>query len=640
MFHARSYLRSAFALILIFFSTFTSSLASDSKLHWLLVSSAHFSVLTDGDEKKANEVLLRFEQMRAIFAQLLQRNKLTMSEPLEIVAFNTREEYSEFTPSLDGRPISQSGFFLPGDDRNFVGLDLSDDENWRAISGSLARVYLNYNYPPAQAWFDEGLVEYFSSLRLSDTQSSLGSDPSSLVTQLASAPWLPLPELFDVHPDDDQESLPPIFAAESWIAMHYLLSKNELSETGTYMGLVEAKKVPVDQAVQQAFSMSVAQLEQSIKDYFHSVAPVLQAQTPITNEGKSPTSATARAHSPIHQFSAPLSPLDVGTSLRRLSDAEGQARAFELAVRIPERREQAVAQLQNLLAQPKGETAIAHRAIAWVHLQKQEYDQAFEDLSAAATLDRADPWTRYYLALAKYVQADQTGNPIQSIPNLMQDLHTVLDWDPDFAEAYNMLAMAQLQGGGIHAAADSLRPAIQLNPRSELYLLNLAKIYLEAKKWDEASTLLNLLKDSHDSDIAGAAQKDLQDLPMLKKYGVAPQSQTAASTSQPAVISNNTDDDPAADEADATPPAAPGPDMRKTEFLRGRLLSIDCSQPPIAIIRLSSGAKTMKLRTEDYRSLVVIGAGAFSCDWANLPVTVNYKAGGKANGDLVSLEIR
>ena len=48
----------------------------------------------------------------------------------------------------------------------------------------------------------------------------------------------------------------------------------------------------------------------------------------------------------------------------------------------------------------------------------------------------------------------------------------------------------------------------------------------------------------------------------------------------------------------------------------------------------------MKLRTGDYRSLVVIGAGAFSCEWANLPVTVNYKAGGKADGDLVSLELR
>jgi hypothetical protein len=69
-------------------------------------------------------------------------------------------------------------------------------------------------------------------------------------------------------------------------------------------------------------------------------------------------------------------------------------------------------------------------------------------------------------------------------------------------------------------------------------------------------------------------------------------------------------------------------------------LSIDCSQPPVAIVKVANGTKTVKLRTDDYRSLLVIGAGAFSCDWSNQPVTVNYKAGGKSDGDLISLELR
>ena len=39
-------------------------------------------------------------------------------------------------------------------------------------------------------------------------------------------------------------------------------------------------------------------------------------------------------------------------------------------------------------------------------------------------------------------------------------------------------------------------------------------------------------------------------------------------------------------------------------------------------------------------SLLLIGADEFSCGWKNRPVAVNYKAGGKADGDLVSLEVR
>jgi hypothetical protein len=47
----------------------------------------------------------------------------------------------------------------------------------------------------------------------------------------------------------------------------------------------------------------------------------------------------------------------------------------------------------------------------------------------------------------------------------------------------------------------------------------------------------------------------------------------------------------------------------------------------------------MRLRTEDFHALQLIGADQFSCDWKNVAVTVNYKAGGKTDGDLVSLEI-
>ena len=66
---------------------------------------------------------------------------------------------------------------------------------------------------------------------------------------------------------------------------------------------------------------------------------------------------------------------------------------------------------------------------------------------------------------------------------------------------------------------------------------------------------------------------------------------------------------------------------------------MDCSQPPVAILTVAA-TKTLRLRTNDYHTLLLVGSDQFSCDWKNLPVTVNYKAGGKSDGDLVSLEIR
>jgi hypothetical protein len=70
------------------------------------------------------------------------------------------------------------------------------------------------------------------------------------------------------------------------------------------------------------------------------------------------------------------------------------------------------------------------------------------------------------------------------------------------------------------------------------------------------------------------------------------------------------------------------------------LLAVDCTQPPSAVVTVSAGAKTLKLRTSDYKLLTLIGADQFSCDWKSRPVAVNYKAGGTADGDLVSLEVQ
>ena len=120
-----------------------------------------------------------------VFSQLLMRPKLVMPEPLDIIAFNRREEYAQFAPSPNGQPIATSGFFLSGEDRNFIGLDLSDDQSWRTVSRQLASVFLNYNYPPTEDWFDEGFLEYFSSLQLNLQEGQIGGDPASFLPTLA-----------------------------------------------------------------------------------------------------------------------------------------------------------------------------------------------------------------------------------------------------------------------------------------------------------------------------------------------------------------------------------------------------------------------------------------------------------------------
>ena len=105
---------------------------------------------------------------------------------------------------------------------------------------------------------------------LLDTRVQFQNPPKSFTDLLSVPVWLSIPDLFNTHHDTStyQEGTPhTLFYAESWIVMHYLISQNKLSETGAYFNAVEIKKVPVDQAVQQAYGVSAAQFEEARNIY-------------------------------------------------------------------------------------------------------------------------------------------------------------------------------------------------------------------------------------------------------------------------------------------------------------------------------------------------------------------------------------
>jgi tetratricopeptide (TPR) repeat protein len=630
--------------------------------HWLRVSSDHFVVITDAKDKSGHDVAAHYEQMRSIFGQMLSRGKLRMSEPMEIIAIAGDKDYDRLAPQGKSKATDSAGFWLSGEDRIFIVLNVSQPDPWRAVEHQFAHYMLNYNYPPTPPWFDEGFAEYFASLNLTPKNTELGSDPelkptsqtdllghqvdvktSKSFTEILQNPvWLAWPDLLTMKnraANGQEGTHHSLFYAQSWILVHYLLNKDKMSELGKYFGLVEIQRMPVEQAIQQAFGMSVAQLDQEVKAYFHSLGPLFAA---LDDSHRPNAPQTPQA---VIQTALPFSVDDVGTSSKSLPIPEAQALVDEMQLRIPERRQTAFDQLQKLIADTKTETVVAHRALAWAYVQKGDTAHAFEELNAAVRMNANDPWTRFGMALASY-HSGETGARVQGLANMMESLHIVIDEYPDFAEAYNMLGWARLAGGGGNAAVESMKQAVQLSPRDEDYQLRLARAYLAAKKFDDATATLQHLKLSQDPRIGQAASKDLEDLPFLKKYGVAPEEAAASAKSNPGAAASNqksaSDDD---DDSDSDQPASSSPvnvktavDKRPVTFLKATLVSVDCSKPPAAVLSVSHGGKILKFRTSDYNSLAVIGPTDFSCKWKGIPVNLNYRPGGKMDGDLVSIE--
>jgi tetratricopeptide (TPR) repeat protein len=649
---------------------------------WLEVHSTHFTVITDAGDKKGREVALRFEQMRAVFASILSKERLNLPQPLTILAFKNDKSYYQLAPLHNGQPIDAPGFFLPGDDQNFIVLNLFDDEPWRAVAHSFAHMLLNSNYPPAQGWFDEGLAEYFSSIRVDNKQVEIGGDPElrpsvtqdllqnqrethppkSLTELLGVQVWLSIPDLFTVKHDTStfsEGTHHTLFYAESWMVMHYLLNQKKLAETGTYFDLVLNQNVPVEEAIQKAYGMTSAQFEQAVKDYFHSQTALAIGLDKARQSNPDPVAPNAAQ---VYQFPAPVGPDgpdSMAINSKPFPEADARALYAGLQLRVPERREAGLKQLQALATAPSSApppktkasddttlssasgNALAHRFLAWDHIQHSEFDEAAAELGDAAALNPRDMWIRYYLSVLKYRIAEAKHTEMQGLANMMQDLRAVLEWYPEFADAYDLMAVARMEGGGSSVAMEAERAAIQLSPRDERYVFHLAQIYIAGKKWEAAQALLERLKISGNSQIAALSKEKIEQVATERKYGIPVASGTAPKLAPQKSPFDVLEKDAAqrAAESQAAQTSGPG-DKRVPRFLKGHLIAVDCSQPPGAILTVTSEAgAALKLRASNYKSLLLIGADDFSCDWKDRRVTVNYKPGGVVDGDLVSLEV-
>lgn len=222
--------------------------------------------------------------------------------------------------------------------------------------------------------------------------------------------------------------------------------------------------------------------------------------------------------------------------------------------------------------------------------------------------------------------------------------------NPEYAEAYNLLGLTlSYDPSQKDEAVNDLKKAIALNPRAGWYSLNLAGVYLRNQEVDQAKTLLSGLKDNADPQIS---QMALQQLQYLEQYGRQIAARRTAhgddekesdAPEKGEMAKDEGKDDFKPEEVNRTQPSTTPATPYKPEpilFLKGVLLSVDCSQAPAATLTISSGGRKWKMTTPDAKKLLVMGAdGILSCSWTNKKVAVNYRKAGENEGKIATLEL-
>ena len=583
---------------------------------WNQVRSSHFVLNTDAGIDRGRQVLLRFEQMRALFGQLILRREVNVPVPLTLIAFRSSEEMQAHVPVYEGKAVDLSGFFVGRPDRDYIVLDLSAGNAWTTVFHEYAHVLLDGNYPATPLWFDEGFADYFSTIEVMREGVQIGKPPQGYLELLRSSKWIPLGEVLQVQPDSKTYNLSErrsVFYAESWVLVHYLFDMQKMPAAGEYFGLVEGQHVAVEQAVQQAFGVSSQQLEQQVKNYYLSPQAVYRTV-------KLPVDVTM-----ANTYSADKVP-----------PVDTQAMLAGLDVHIDTHQQRGMRVLQDLLQQHP-DNAMALRDLGYAYLQKDDLDNAADCFERAAKLNNADSWVHYYSAVLRHRSGEKLSP--EELEATKSDLKDAIRLNPQFADAYNLLGLAEMESGDLQLCIRSLTTAVQLSPRKESYRANLAQAYIFSRRWDDATALLQNLAASRDPKIAEQANQQMQEMDQARTRErveilgrpaddyTAPQWRPKKTASQP--------------EETAKAPEQPQlPTHGSIHYLKGTLLWVNCAAAPAATLSVRAAGKTWKILTADYQKMALIGADHFSCDWHDRKVAINYRAMGTGEGALVSLELQ
>jgi Flp pilus assembly protein TadD len=587
---------------------------------WVEVRSQHFSVVTDAGEKRGREVAMRFEQMRAVFGALMTKANVNLPVPLQIVAFRNTKEMRQFAPLFNGKPTQVAGLFQGGSDRSFIMLDMSVENPWVVVFHEYAHQLMNGNLRGEFApWFEEGFAVYFSSIEVDSKEARVGKIPSDDYAILRQMGMMKIADLLRVRQNsqtyNESGNHRTTFYAESGMLMHYIYDNQLMPKVQTYFELEENKHVPVEDAIQQAFGMSAAQFDKTLRDY---VSSGRYKYYPI------PTPASISS--------------DKNYTVVPLSPVAGNAVLADIHLHSRDYQERAISEFQDILKSDVNNAA-ACRGLGYAYLQKRDFTQASEYFKRASQLDSRDPQVHYFNALLM-VREGGFGN-VADLAAMTRELETAISLDPTYADSYALLAFAQSTSGDAAKALVTIQKALAISPRDENYLFNLANIYVANQQPDQAIALLQSLRISDNPELASRVAELLAQVQQFRESveeGTAalhprialPHKENSGSEAKPQITA----------ETSSEPVVKLQASVGATKFIRGTLTSVDCSTPPLATLTVVSGAKTWRMNVADRTHLVLIGATEFSCAWIKQKVALNYRETSEGEGNVISLEIQ
>lgn len=279
------YFSSLIALAAALFSTaaFGADVEVLLRAKWVQAESPHFRVVTDQRAETARLLVDDLEHMRHFSLRALGIDALPMSTPLTVLAIGNAELFKNvglsenyaglFVTSLHGyAAIASVNGYVGDSDTPTIARSVLLHEYHHFL---IRMTQLTMAYP---IWCNEGMSEYFSSLRYDNTSVSVGDieqysgrisglySPSGRI-QIDSAKLFNTTKLDFADATLDNKAALDAFYSRAGFVIHYFNSSPELrAQLALYLRLYNLG-IGQDRAAQLAFKRSYAELDKDVSQY-------------------------------------------------------------------------------------------------------------------------------------------------------------------------------------------------------------------------------------------------------------------------------------------------------------------------------------------------------------------------------------
>jgi tetratricopeptide (TPR) repeat protein len=201
------------------------ALAAQSPDRWTIAKDRNFEIYSQLSDEKARSALASFERLRIFFEQdprLGAAFNRRGGRAVRVVLFRRGKDYDEYRP----RSIADA-FYVSNGTGDYIVMAALPAEAFGIAAHEYAHYVVHASGLKVPACLNEGLAEFYSTLRFNRGNYELGGDLPARTNILRGSAWLPLGDLFDFTNEPsmpDTREHAAIFYAESWALADMLIA--------------------------------------------------------------------------------------------------------------------------------------------------------------------------------------------------------------------------------------------------------------------------------------------------------------------------------------------------------------------------------------------------------------------------------